>query len=178
MTFIKKLMLALSLCLPRVLMAEVFYAKDEALKLAFPEAEQIEEQTFVLNAEQKAKVESLAKAKIESNLITFYKGIKNGQLLGYCVIDSHMVRSMYETFMVVLTPEGTQKKVVILAFNEPLEYIASERWLSQFNDKKLSDDLWPGRGVHGIVGSTLTTNALTAGVRKILAMHTVLIAKE
>ena len=178
MPFFYKVIFALSFLLPRILLAEVFYAKDEALKLAFPDADKIEEQTYVLSNSQRETVEALAKTKIESNLFTFYKGFKNDQLIGYSAIDSHMVRSMYETFMVVMTPEGTQKKVVILAFNEPLEYIASERWLSQFNDKKLSDDLWPGRGVHGIVGSTLTANAMTAGVRKILAMHTVLIAKE
>ncbi|MCO6430944.1 MAG: FMN-binding protein [Deltaproteobacteria bacterium] len=158
-------------------MAEVFYAQDEALELAFPEHNRIEKQTFVMTGAQKEEVEKAAKVRIESNLFTFYKGYKEDQLLGYAAIDTHMVRSMTETFMVVLTPEGASLKTVILAFNEPPEYIASQRWLDQFNGKNLDNRLWPGQEIHGIVGSTLTANAMTAGVRKILALHKVLISK-
>lgn len=157
--------------------AEVLYAKDEALRLAFPTATRVETQTFVLEAEQRKRVEQLAKTKVESSLFTFYKGYHGEELLGFLAIDTHIVKTMPETFMVVLTPKGEQTKVVILAFQEPPEYMASLKWLDQFRGKSLDDDLWPARGIHGIAGSTLTTHAMTAGVRKILALFKVLITE-
>lgn len=168
----------LALWLPAMAAAEVFFAKDEALKLAFPDADRVDTRTFVLNEEEKRAVERLSKTQVESSIFTFYIGYKGSELLGYAAIETHMVRTMPETFMVVLSPAGDQRKTVILAFYEPPEYIASQKWLDQFTGRPLSDDLWPGRDIHGIVGSTLTTNAITGGVRKVLALYRVLIAKE
>ena len=172
------LFLTLVFCLARPCAAEVYYAKDEALALAFPAADKIETQTYVLTDQQKAQAEDAAKCKIESALFTIYSGFKDGQLIGYAAIDSHNVRTMSETFMVVFSPQGIQKKVVILAFYEPPEYIASQRWLDQFIDKPINDDLWPGREIDGIAGSTFTTNAVTMGVRKVATLVNMLAVRR
>jgi hypothetical protein len=164
------------------LQAEVFYAKDEALKLAFPTADRIEPHSFVLDAEQHTRVEALAKAALESNLVTFYQGYQGQQYLGAAVIETHRVRSMPETVLIVVDPQGKQRKVMVLAFHEPSEYLASSRWLQQFEDvaPKTSSqseisELVPGRAIHGIVGSTLTANAVSAAVRRVLALSQVLL---
>lgn len=161
---------------PGTLQAEVFYAKDEALHLAYPEADHFEMQTLIINSEQSAKIEELAKVKLDSKIFTFHKAFHGKVLLGYVAIDSHIVRTHPETFMLVLSPEGMLEKVVILAFHEPPEYMASERWLNQFAKKNLADRLYPSGDIQGIAGSTLTSQAMSAGVRKILAIYQVLIA--
>ncbi|MEX0827916.1 MAG: FMN-binding protein [Haliea sp.] len=176
----KKVLLACAVGLGCVLLgpaalAKVFYAKDEALKLAFPEADRIEMLTFILTEVQLKKAEQMARVRIESKLFTFYIGKKNSEILGYAAIDSHIVRTLPETFMVVLTPEGRVRTTLVLAFYEPLEYAPAERWLGQFRDQKLSPDLWVGREIAGIAGSTLTAQAIIQGVRKVLALFQILI---
>jgi hypothetical protein len=158
--------------------AKVFYAKDEALNLAFPQADRIEMQTFILTEVQLRKAEQMARSRIESRLFTFYVGKKEGAVLGYAAIDSHIVRTLPETFMVVLTPAGQVRTTVVLAFHEPLEYAPAERWLGQFRDQKLSPDLWVGQEIAGIAGSTLTAHAITKGVRKVLALFQILIKEQ
>lgn len=170
--------LGISLLSPISSYAKVFYAKDEALRLAFHDADQIEARTFIMKDSEIQKAQQAARTRIESKLFTFYTGKKRGVLLGYAAIDTHIVRTLPETFMVVLSPEGEVRTVIVLAFHEPSEYLPSERWLQQFQDKNLSPDLRMGRDIAGIAGSTLTSHAITQGVRKVLALFEILIKEK
>ena len=172
------LLLGVGLSLVMVLLpvdATVFLAKDEALALAFPGAERIEARVFILTDAQKAEVERQARAPLESQLWTLHVGWKGTEVLGYVIIDSHVVRTMPETFMVVIDPKGTLRRVDVLAFNEPPEYLPTARWIEQFPGHRLDDDLKLGAGVQGITGATLSAQAMTAGVRRALALFAVLV---
>lgn len=170
-------LLALLVCalLSGAARAKVFYAKDEALRLAFPDAERIEVRDVFLTAAQRAAIEGQAKSKLDSDLLTLYVGHRAGGVQGYAVLDTHTVRTLPETFLIVLTPQGTVRATHLLAFYEPLEYSPPDRWLKQFDDKTLTDDLRVGRGIVAITGSTLTSEAVTGSVRRALAIYDVLL---
>lgn len=155
--------------------AAVFLAKDEALALAFPGAERVEERTFILTDAQKEDVERRARAKLETQLWTIYVGWKGTEIQGYAIIDTHNVRTLPETFMAVIEPNGSLRRVDVLAFHEPPEYLPTDRWIGQFPGRKLDDDLKLGAGIQGITGATLSTQAMTSGVRRALALVAVLI---
>ena len=157
---------------------KIFYAKDEALKLAFPDADSVEPRTFILKDAEIQRAQQRARTRIDSKLFTFYIGKKNGQILGYAAMESHVVRTLYATIMVVLSPAGQILSTVVLAFHEPPEYLPSEKWLGQFPHKGLSPELWPGREIAGILGSTLSVQAITGGVRKVLALFEILIKEK
>jgi len=158
--------------------AKVFYARDEALRVAFPGADTIETQTFFLNDEQVREVEGLARARLESKLVTVYVGKLDQRLLGYALIDIHIVRTLPEAAMTVLSPDGKIASTLILAFHEPLEYLPPGRWLRQFDQKVLAPGLAVGREIHGIAGATLTAHAITESVRRALALYRVLLAQK
>ena len=63
----------------------------------------------------------------------------------------------------------------ILAFHEPLDYLPTNRWYSQFSGKTGQDLLRVGRDVHGVVGATLSARAAADGVRRMLAYWEVLL---
>ena len=52
---------------------------------------------------------------------------------------THRVRTLAETVMVVVTPEGKVDRIDILSFSEPQDYLPKERWMDQFEGKKLDD---------------------------------------
>ena len=170
-------LLVLHLCAPAGLVAKVFYAKEEALRAAFPEADVIDKQTFFLTDDQQKQVETLARTRLDSKLVTLYIGRRGQKPLGYAMIDVHNVRTLPEAVMVVLSPEGRVASTLILAFYEPLEYLPNERWLKQFDQTRLTPDLRVGGRIAGITGATLTARAMTESVRKVLALYQVLIAK-
>jgi transcriptional regulator of nitric oxide reductase len=156
--------------------AKVFLSQDEALELAFPGADRVEEEVFILTSVQKQAIEKLSRTELESELATFYSGFKGEELLGYAFIDIHTVRTLPEAFMVVLEPDGSVRSLHVLAFYEPTDYMPTKRWYRQFNGKSLSDSMRVGRDVHGVVGATLSTHAVARSVRKVLATYEVLIA--
>jgi hypothetical protein len=155
--------------------AKVFYAKDEALRLAFPDAEQIEARDVFLTVEQRAAIEGVAKSKLDSDLLTIYVGKRAGAVQGYALLDTHNVRTLPETFLIVLSPQGAVTATHLLAFYEPLEYSPPDRWLKQFDGATLDDRLRIGGDIATITGSTLTSEAVTGGVRRALAIYDVLL---
>ena len=157
--------------------AKVFLSQEEALELAFPGADRVKEQVYILKAAEKAAIEKESRSELDTELATLYSGFKGDQLMGYAFIDIHTVRTLPEAFMVVLEPDGSVRSVHVLAFYEPTEYMPTKRWYRQFDGKSLADPLRVGRDVHGVVGATLSTRAVTASVRRVLAIYDVLVAK-
>jgi len=155
--------------------ATVFYSRDEALKLAFPDADRVEPKEYFLTAPQRAAIETQARAPLDSDLITVYSGARAGMPSGYAIFDTHVVRTLPETFLVVLSPDGKVTATHLLAFYEPSEYAPPARWLEQFHGATAADELRVGRGIAGITGSTLTSEAVTAGIRRALAIYAVLL---
>jgi len=156
--------------------ATVFHTQKEALALAFPDADRIEEQTFVLTPEQAAAIESVARAKLDTRLVSIYSGWREGALLGHAHIDVHTVRTKPEGLMVVLSADGRVTQVRILACYEPLDYLPSQRWYDNLVGKALDDGLRLGRDVDAVSGATLSARAATEGVRRMLAYYEVLLS--
>ena len=151
--------------------ARVLMSQKDALSLAFPDGAPERRTAFLTDAQAKA-VEAAARSKLESKVWTYYVA---GSTTAY--FESHLVRTMNETVMVVVDGNGAVRFVEILSFIEPDEYLASKRWLGQFPGRKLDDDLALRRGLRNISGASLTAEAVTRSVRRALAVHQVLNAK-
>ena len=158
--------------------AKVFYSQEEALEIAFPDADRVEKQTFVLDDEQVAAIEELARTRVESRLVSVYTGLRGSDVLGFALIDIHTVRTQPEAFLVVIGPEGEVRSLRVLAFYEPEEYLPPERWLQQFDRRPLTPDLQLHGEIHGIAGSTLSARAVTSGVRRALALYEVVVKPQ
>lgn len=154
---------------------EVFLSQREALALAFPTADRIEKKSHVLDEAQTRAVEALSGAELESRIVTLHEGFAGEERLGYALIDVHNVRTLPEAFLVVLSPEGVVTRLRMLAFYEPPEYKPTDRFLAQFDARALGPELRLGGDIHGIAGSSLSSRAVTTGVRRSLALYEVLV---
>ncbi len=169
------LCMALLCGVPTAAQAKVFFSRTEALELAFPGADRVEAETYVLSDGEASAIEELSRTPLDSKLVEIYTGFRGDEITGYAVIDIHNVRTLPEAFIVVLTPSGTVQTLRVLAFHEPLDYLPSDRWYSQFDSKTLAEPLRVGWDVHGVVGATLSARATARGVRRVLAYYQVLI---
>ena len=163
------------ICFTGMTQATVFYSKEEAFELAFGKGAEVTDHQLFLTDEQTAQIEQLAKTKLDSQLFTFFEARRNGQILGYAVIESHTVRTQPETLLIALTPKGELMKSEILAFHEPPEYKPSSAWFATLMGKPVSD-LRQNQGVDGISGATLSVKASLEGIRKALAVFQVAMA--
>jgi hypothetical protein len=170
--------LIFSICLSTLSSAQVYLTKEEALKQYFPAPSSVDRKTLFLTDKQIEKIQSQAKAKVESKIVTYYVGKKNNITQGYAFFETHIVRTMPEAFMVVVNPDGSVRAVELLAFYEPEDYLPPKRWLKLFENKTSQSDLWLKRGVQNIVGATLSAQGITDGVRKIMTMFELTVPKE
>jgi hypothetical protein len=164
-------LLLLALAAPAA--AKVFLTVDEALKLAFPDCK-VERKTGYLTGEQVRRARELSGVEVPSALVTYYVARRGAQLAGTAYFDTHRVRTLPETLMVVVDPQGRVTRVEVIAFREPEEYLPRGAWYEQFRGHGLDRELRLKQGIHPVTGATLTARATTGAVRRVLALHQVI----
>ena len=153
--------------------AKIFLTKGKALELAFPEAEEIEKRHVFLTKTQAEKVRAMAKVEVDSRLYTFYIAKSGGKATGYAVIDTHPLRTLTETVLFVINPDGTLRHAETLAFFEPTDYMPSGKWIDLFLGKTRMDKMKVGKGVPNITGATISTVSFSQATRRVLAVYRV-----
>lgn len=141
--------------------------------MAFPGAAITDERVF-LTGEQQQRVTIVAGEPFASALVARYTATRNGRVVGRAYVDTHVVRTKKETLLISLDADGRLRRIDVTAFTEPMEYEASARWLGQYADRQLDDDLALNRAIRPIAGATLTGRAVNAAVRRVLAIDEVL----
>jgi len=159
------------LCLTASLLAGL-PTTQEALALAYPGAVLTRREHWLTEA-QAQEVKNRAGSSLGGLWQVAYEARKEGRLVGVAFLDTHRVRTLPETALVAVA-EGRILRVEVLAFREPLDYMAKEAWLRQFDGKPLTPHLSLKGEIRPLSGSTLTANALTDAARRSLALHQLL----
>jgi hypothetical protein len=163
--------LAVAVLVSGAAVATVLITVEEALGLAFPDAVTTRE-TLFLTEQQLARVEKAAGDRPASAMVTRYVAVRDGATVGFAYLDTHRVRTLPETLVVVLEATGEVRRVEIAVFREPLEYVPRRGWYEQFEGEMLSEGLALKRNIRPVTGATLTARATTEAVRRVLAIHT------
>lgn len=148
--------------------------QDEALAAAFGDAS-VERVTSVLDEAQLDEVEHLAGSRPDSALAIRHEARRDGRLVGTAWLDAHVVRTHAEVLMIVVEPDGRIRRIDVLAFHEPIDYVAPGRWLAQFEGEALDSELAVKRAIQPITGASLTARSVTAAARRTLALREVLL---
>lgn len=148
--------------------------QQQALTTAFGAGVKIERQTHFLTKQQVARVATLAEGEARDEMVVRYVATKNGQPAGIAYFDTHKVRTMPETLMIVVRPDGAIERIEIVSFAEPRDYLPKQRWIDQFDGKSLTRELSLQRSIRPISGATLSGRSMTVAARRVLAIHTVI----
>lgn len=147
--------------------------REEALAAVFPGA-RFEAERIFLTDDQIRRAQQLAGGDASRALVARYVARRAGEIVGRAYVDTHVVRTKRESLLISLDANREVRRVDVTAFLEPPEYVASERWLQQYHERALDDDLALGRAIRPIAGGTLTGAAANAAVRRVLAIDHVL----
>lgn len=150
--------------------ATTLISVEEAMALAFPSATVVRE-TLFLTAAQRSEAEAAAGSELGGAMVTRFTAASGGQVAGYGYLDTHRVRTLPETLLVMLDADGRVRRVEVVAFREPLDYLPPDGWYRQFDGEALSDELALKRAIRPITGATLTARSTTEAVRRALAVH-------
>jgi hypothetical protein len=161
-------------------LSKVYVSRDAALLKAFGEGADVERQTRFLTEAQVERAKTLAGSGVEirSAMVTRYVGRRDGKVVGTAYFDTHRVRTLQETLMVLVGPTGEILALELLSFDEPEDYRPRDAWYEQFTGRSLDSELALKRGIHGITGATLSAESATDAVRRTLAIVAVLQEEE
>ena len=148
--------------------ARVLMTQEQALASVFPNAKPAR-QTFFLTKQQLDAARKESGVDFKEQLVIRYAGPN-----GFAYFDTHRVRTLPETVMIVVTPDGKVDRVEILSFDEPTDYFPKRRWLDQLLHRHLDDDLSLKKAIRPISGASLTGQAIVNATRKVLALHHVI----
>lgn len=146
---------------------------QEALQAAFPPPAVVERRTAFLSsgALDSARAEAGADAPVDQSVVSYYVATRGGAPMGVAYFDSHRVRTLNEVLMIVVGPDDKVQRIEVLRFGEPPEYHPRDGWLAQFEGHTLAPDLSLKGSIRAMTGATLTSNAVTRSVRRVLALH-------
>lgn len=155
----------------------VYMTVPQALEKFFPPPITVEEKRAIFLDEQTKEIQKIlgADEELDSRLVTYFIAKKGNQDVGRAYIDTHLVRTLKETIMIVVGTDEKIEGIQVLSFNEPPDYLAPGRWMEQFNGRSL--ETASKKDIHSITGASLTARSVTKSVRKILAIHKVLMKK-
>ncbi len=165
------------LALAALNLAAALPTREEALKLAYSGAAFTRHEHY-LTEDQARQVKQLSQRDLPGLWWVAYEATKDGKPVGVAFFDTHRVRTLNETAMVAITPDGRVIRVEVIQFHEPQEYMAKDAWKQQFAGRKLDDELSLKRGIRPLGGATLTANALTDASRRCLALWQVLYGEK
>jgi hypothetical protein len=152
--------------------ATVLVTVDEALALAFPSAS-IDRETLFLTEAERRDAENLAGSDLAGAMVTRFAARIDGEIVGFGYLDTHRVRTLPQTLLIIIEPGGAVRRVEVVSFREPLDYLPPDGWYRQFDGEELNDDLILKGAIRPITGATLTARSTTEAVRRTLAIHAV-----
>ncbi len=148
----------LVLCLAESRTVKEWQQTEALARRVFPEATGFVHVTLPLNQAEKDTLQLLV---VE----------KNNEVAGYAIIDDVKGKDQPITYCVIVDEKLAVKSVEILAYREPYGgEIQNSSWLKQFFGKQPNDELRQGREVKNITGATISSRAITLGVKKLLAL--------
>lgn len=170
--------LVFMICLGAIpLPGQVFKSQEAALQEVFADADTVLRETLFLEDAQVSAIQEKSKTALNSAIIIYYLGLKNGRPLRYVFFEDPVVRSKKAVVMAAVSPAGNVERLEVLAFYEPQDYLPIPRWFALFKDRYLNDQLLPGKGIPAVTGATLSVRAFTGMARRALAIQE-LIGKE
>jgi len=152
--------------------AAVFASAEDAQRELFPDATAFEAVPLNLSAAQLQEIARLAGPQAGHGTLSIWAARQGATLLGHVFVDEVIGREDFITYAVGIRADGQLLPVRVLEYRESHGgEIRNPRWLAQFAGRSTLQQLRFGTDIKNIAGATLSSEHVTAGVRRILAIR-------
>ena len=151
--------------------ATVYLSPEAAQRSLFPAAESFEEVPLALTDAQRQLVTRDGGPQAPHGNLRVWAARAGGNVIGHVFVDEVVGRQDFITYAVGVDATGKLRPVEILEYRESHGgEIRNKRWLEQFNGRSSPQQLRFGPDIKNIAGATLSSEHVTAGVRRIVAI--------
>ena len=156
-----------------VTVAATYLTAEQAQKALFPDADSFIAVDLALTPEQKRAIADVAGPQAPHGELHAWAAKRGDAVLGHVFIDDVVGREDFITYAVGIGADGKLLPVEILDYRESHGgEIRDKRWLAQFAGRTDPSQLRMRADIKNIAGATLSSEHVTAGVRRILALWT------
>jgi Na+-translocating ferredoxin:NAD+ oxidoreductase RnfG subunit len=152
--------------------AAVYATAEQAQRDLFPDASAFEAIAVNLSEAQSQEVARLAGPQAGHGALHVWTALQGTTVLGHVFVDEVIGREDFITYAVGIRADGQLLPVRVLEYRESHGgEIRNPRWLAQFAGRSTVQQLRFGTDIKNIAGATLSSEHVTAGVRRILAIR-------
>lgn len=150
--------------------AQVLISPVDAMQESYGVDAKISKKNILLTKSKFSNVQKSAKVKLNTKIYRIFTASKDENILGYGILINRKVRSK-NAVVLYLIQNDTLLSIEIVAFNEPLEYLPTQKWNKQFEGIKTDKMLQLNRDIPSISGATLSARTVTDGSKVAFAIY-------
>jgi len=151
--------------------AATYLTAEQAQKALFPTADAFTAVDLSLTPDQQRAIGAAAGPQAPHGELRGWVAKRGDAILGHVFIDNVVGREDFITYGVGIGADGKLLPVEILDYRESHGgEIRDRRWLAQFAGRSDPGELRMRADIKNIAGATLSSEHVTAGVRRILAL--------
>jgi Na+-translocating ferredoxin:NAD+ oxidoreductase RnfG subunit len=156
-----------------VTVAATYLTAEQAQKAMFPAADSFAAIDLALTADQRRAIADAAGPQAPHGELRAWAARRGDAILGHVFVDNVVGREDLITYAVGIGVDGKLLPVEILDYRESHGgEIRDKRWLAQFAGRSDPSQLRMRADIKNIAGATLSSEHVTAGVRRILVLWT------
>ncbi len=159
--------------------AAVYLSTETAQRALFPQAQSFAEAPLTLTDSQKQEIARIAGPQAPHGELRAWAAVAEQKVIGHVFIDEVVGRQDFITYAVGIDAGGKLRPVEVLEYRESHGgEIRNKRWLAQFDGRTSPQQLRFGPDIKNIAGATLSSEHVTAGVRRIVALWQTALAPD
>jgi len=168
--------------LPLAVVAVPAFAVDymsvtEAQHALFPNADQFIEHPISLSDAEKKQIKKISGVRQRQDKQPIWRVQQAGEFKGWLFVDDVIGKHEYITYAVAVSPAGEVLGMEILSYRETHGgEVREAQWREHFVGKTLGDEFKLDKDVPNISGATLSCRNLLDGVKRLLTIHSLLLA--
>jgi len=159
--------------------AEDYLSIPQAQKVLFPNASVFLDAAINLSDAQVREIKKQAGVRQRSNTQQAWRAEKNGQLLGWFLVDEVIGKHEFITYGAAISPTGEVLGIEVLSYRETRGgQVRSAEWRDHFKGKTLGNAFKLNKDIPNISGATLSCRNITDGVKRLLVIHKLALANQ
>lgn len=155
-----------------------YLSAEEAAEVLFPGADSRTQLVLSLSGAERDEIKALSGMRQRWKTQQVWRAERGGELLGWTIVDDVVGKHEYITYAVAISPDGHVLGIEILSYRETHgDEVRQASWQQSFVDKTLADTFKLDVDVPNISGATLSCRNVMDGVKRLLALHQVVLLR-
>jgi Na+-translocating ferredoxin:NAD+ oxidoreductase RnfG subunit len=151
----------------------------QAQTLLFPGAKTFADHTLKFDDEQRDRIRAAAGVRQRWAEQKVWRAERDGALQGWFLVDEVIGKHEFITYAAAISPEGRVLGIEILSYRETHGgQVRDAGWRKHFAGKTLADPFKLDDDVPNISGATLSCRNVLDGVKRLLVVHQLFLAKD